>query len=140
MEIFLHREDQRFVLRNALDLVSPLASNLDGCLDGFGTCVHGQDHVKAKQFRRILSKAGEDVIVECTAAECQARCLLSQGLDEFRVAVTLVDGAVCREEVEIMFALRIPDAAATRSGKHWTWSAQDTSPGAYEYIPIGRGW
>ena len=30
----------------------------------------------------------------------------------------MVDGAVCREEVEIMFALRIPDAAATRSGKH----------------------
>jgi hypothetical protein len=43
--------------------------------------------------------------------------LLSEGLDELGVAVALVDGTVGGEEVEVVLALRIPNAATTCSCK-----------------------
>ena len=39
--------------------------------------------------------------------------MLSESLDKLGVAVTLVDGTVRGEEVEIVLALRVPDAAST---------------------------
>jgi hypothetical protein len=140
MEVLLHGEDQGLILWNTLNLVSPFARNLDGCFDGLGTCVHGKDHVKAKQLGRILGEAGEDIIVEGTTAECQARRLLGQGLDELGVAVALVDSAVCRKEVKIVLAFGIPDAAATRSRKDWAMSALQIQAGLQTCIPMGRGW
>jgi hypothetical protein len=94
MEVLLHREDQRLVLRDALDLVTPLARNLDCRLDRFRACVHGQDHVEAEQLGGIFGEAREDIVVESSTAQGQPRRLLSQRLDELGVAVALVDGAV----------------------------------------------
>ena len=140
MEVFLHREDEGLVLRNALDLVSPLARNLDCRLDGLGARVHGQDHVEAKQLGRILGEAGEDIVVEGPAAERQTRSLLRQRLDELGVAVALVDGAVCREEVEIVLALGVPHAAAACPRKNCSWSALAVQRACRAYLPMGSGW
>lgn len=113
MEVLLYGEDQSLVLRNALDLVTPLARNLDCCLDCLRSSVHWEDHVKAKELGRVLSEAWEHIVVECPTAEGQSRCLLGQCLDELGVAVALVHGAVCGEEVEVVLALGVPDTAST---------------------------
>lgn len=110
VKVLRDREDQCLILRYAFDLISPFARNLDCCLHCLGACVHRQDHVEAKQLGRVLGEAWEDIVVERSAAEGQARCLLSQCLDELGVAVALVYGRVGGEEVEVVFSFRIPDA------------------------------
>lgn len=75
----------------------------------------GRDHVEAEQLGGILCKAREHIVVESATAQSQPRGLLSEGLDKLGVAVTLVDGAVGGEEVEVVLALGVPDAATTCS-------------------------
>ncbi len=117
MEVFGDTEHHGLVLRDALDLVAPLARNLDGRLDRFRARVHRQDHLEPEQFRHELCESGEHIVVEGAAAERQPRGLLGQDLDQLGMAVALVDCAVRRQEVEIRLALRIPDRAATGSGE-----------------------
>ena len=112
MEILFYRKYQGLVLRNTLDLVSPLARNLHCGLNSLSTSVHGQDHVESEQLGGVLSEPREHIVVERTTAEGQSRSLLSQSLDELRVAVALVDGAVCGKEVKVVLLLGVPDAAA----------------------------
>jgi hypothetical protein len=120
VEVLGSSKHQGLARRHLLDLVSPLAGNLDGGLDGFGARVHGQDHVIAEEGRDLLGPDGEDVVVEGARAQRQPAGLLGQGLDQLRVAVALVDGAVGREEVEVVLALRIPHVHALGTGEdHW---------------------
>lgn len=119
MEVFCDGEDQCLILRDAFDFVAPLACDLDGRLDSFSTSVHWEDHIEAKQFGGILCKSREDIVIECSAAEGQARGLLSQGLDELGMAVALVDGAVGGEKVKVVLALWVPHAASTCAGEDY---------------------
>lgn len=117
MEVLRNTKDPGFVLGNALDLVGPLASKLDGRLDSLGTSTHGQTHVVAKDVANLLGPLGEDIVVESARAQGEAASLLGESLDELGVAVTLVDGTVGREEVEVLAALRVPDIDTLGAGK-----------------------
>lgn len=117
MEVVRDGKDEGLVLLNALDLVSPLAGNLDGGLGGLGASVHGQNHVVAKDIADLFSPLGEDVIVESAGAESENGGLLGQGLDELGVAVTLVDGAVGGEKVHVLVALWVPNIDALGLGE-----------------------
>ena len=119
VEVLLDREDQSLVLRDSFNLVSPLARNLDCGLNSLSTSVHGQDHVKAKQLRGVLSEAWEHIVVERATAESQSRSLLCKSLDKLGVAVALVHSAVRREEVKIVLLLRIPHAAPACAREDW---------------------
>jgi len=112
VEVLLHAEHQRLVLGNALGLVSPLARNLDGRLHGFCAGVHGQHHVEAGHARDLLGELGEDIVVECSAAEGQAAGLVDKSLDELRVTMALVHSRVCRKEVKVVLSLGVPHTAA----------------------------
>lgn len=114
VEVLLHTEHKRLVLGNALGLVSPLARNLDSRLYRFCASVHGQNHVEAGHARDLLGELGEDIVVECSAAECQAAGLVDKGLDELRVAVALVHSGVCRKEVKVVLSLGVPYTATLR--------------------------
>lgn len=95
MEILCDGKNQRLVLRNAFDLVSPLAGNLDCRLYSLSTGVHWQDHVESEQFCGVFSEAWEDIVVECSTAEGQSRRLLGQRLYKLGMAVALVHSGVC---------------------------------------------
>ena len=108
MEIVVCAKDQRLALGHLLDLISPLAGDLDGRLDRLGARVHGEDHVEAEGVADLLGPDGEDVIVEGARTEGDAASLLGKGLDQLWVTVALVDGTVGREEIEVVLALGIP--------------------------------
>lgn len=116
MEVLRSSKDESLIGRDTLDLVSPLAGELDGRLDSLSTSVHGQNHVVAKHLVDLLSPLGEDIVVEGAGAEGQTAGLLGEGLDELGVAVALVDGAVGGQEVEVLATLGIPhvDALSAR--------------------------
>lgn len=122
VEVVFRTQNDGLVLWDSLDLVTPLASDLDARLDGLGTCVHGQYHVKAKVAGDELSEAGEHVIVESARTQCDSRCLLNKSRDQFGVAVALVHSGVGREEVEIMTSFGVPDRSTLSTGKdHGQW-------------------
>jgi hypothetical protein len=104
MEVFLDTKHQRLIVWNALDFVTPLPRNLNCCFHRFSTCVHWEHHVKSKHLRDELGEFGEDIVVESSTAQGQSGRLLNQCLDQLRVAVALVYGAVCGEKVEIVIA------------------------------------
>lgn len=112
MEIVLSAQNDSLVLRNTLDLVPPLPSDLDARLDGFGAGVHGQDHVIAKELGDELGESGKHVIVEGTGAESQAGGLVAKSGHQLGVAMALVDGGVGGQKVEIVLAFRIPDGGS----------------------------
>jgi hypothetical protein len=102
MEVAVHAKDVGLILWYAFDLVSPLASDFDGRFYGFCSRVHGQHHIIAEHFRDLLSKLREYIIVESPAAQGQDLGLFGQSLYEFRVAMALIYGAVCGQEVQVM--------------------------------------
>ena len=57
VEVALHGDDGGLAGRDALDLVAPLAADLDRGLDGLGAGVHRQDHVLAGQPAQRLGEA-----------------------------------------------------------------------------------
>lgn len=64
MEVVFGTQDYRLILWNALDLVTPLARNLDARLDCLSASIHGQDHVVAKELGDEFGEPGEYIIVE----------------------------------------------------------------------------
>lgn len=117
VEVILSTQDDSLVLGNALDLVTPLAGDLDASLDRLGTSVHGHNHVEAEVAGDELGKAREDIIVESAGAQSEAGSLVNQSLDQLGVAVALVDGGVGGEEVQILLSLGIPHGGTLSARK-----------------------
>jgi hypothetical protein len=90
VEVVLRTQDDRLVLRDLFDLVTPLSGDLDSSLDRLRTGVHGEDHVEPEELGDNLGELGEDIIIKSARAEGQARGLLNERSDEFGVAVALV--------------------------------------------------
>lgn len=110
-------KDERLALGHTLDLVRPLARNLDGCLDRFGSGIHGQNHVVAENMANLLRPFGKDIIVKSARRQRQTLGLLAQGLHQLGVTVTLVNGRVGRQTVNVLSTLGIPDSGALCSRK-----------------------
>lgn len=117
MEVILCTQDNGFIFRNALDLVSPFAGDFDTRLNSLGAGVHGHHHVKAKVAGNELGKARENIIVECTGAQSYSRSLVYQCSNQFGVAVTLVHSGVGGEEVKVVTTFGVPDRSTLSPGK-----------------------
>jgi len=105
-------DDLGLVLPDALYLLTPLAGGLDGGLYGLGTRVHGQYAVISRQLADLLAEQGQLVVAEGAAGEGDLGGLATQRLEDARVTVTLVHGAVGREKIHVAFAFDVfdPDA------------------------------
>lgn len=117
MEVVLRTQHNGLVLGNTLDLVSPLASDLDAGLDGFGAGVHGQHQVKAKEFSDEFGESGKNIIVESAGAQRQARGLLNQGFDQLGVTMALVHGRVGSQKIKIVTTFWIPNRGSLSASK-----------------------
>lgn len=117
VEVVSDTEDKSLVLLNSLHFISPLPGNLDSGLGSFNASVHWQDHFVAKDLANLLSPLGEHIVVEGSRGQGQAAGLLSQSLDQFRVAMALVHGTVGRKKIKVLATLGVPDIYAPGLGE-----------------------
>lgn len=119
VEVLAADDDPGLIVRNALHLVAPLAAEFDGGFYGFRAGVHGQYFVEFEVVGQVLFVFPELVVVESAAGEGELAALLHHHVDDARVAVALVYGRVGTQEVEILFALHVPDVAAFALAEHY---------------------
>ena len=112
MEVALGHDDERLVLGYALDLVAPAAGQLEGGFDGLGAGVHRQELVVAEVLGGHLLIGSQAVIVERAGSQAQLVGLLAEGLHDLGVAMSLVDGGIGRQKVEVAFPVDVPDEYA----------------------------
>ena len=117
MEVAFAANDFHLVIRNTLLDDTPTAGKFQTCLIGFGARVHRQHLVIAKVFGHIFLPHAECVVIEGAAAEGEALSLVCHSLDDFRVAVALVDSGIGRQEVEILLAFHVPHLGALTFGE-----------------------
>ena len=112
MEVVGADDDLGLALGNALDLVAPLARGLDGGLDRLGAGVHGQRHVEAGQLVQFLVEQRQLVVAKGARGQRDLVRLLDHGLQNLGMAVSLVDGRVGGQAIEIAIAFDVvhPDA------------------------------
>lgn len=89
MKIPLHTQHPRPPLPNPLLLIPPLPRQLQRCLDGLRTCVHGQDHLVPEELGDGLCEGAEEGVVECAGGESKFLGLGYEGGDYCGVAVAL---------------------------------------------------
>lgn len=94
VEVLLDTEDQGLALLDALALVCPLSRNLNRGLDGLSSGVHWENHVVAEDLLDLLGPFWEDIVMECAGGEGEAGGLVAECLDQFWMAVALVDSRI----------------------------------------------
>jgi hypothetical protein len=93
-KVLVGKKDSCFILGNAFDIVSPSSSQLDGGFASLDTCIHWKDSVHTKILRDIFAVFTEDVVVKGSRRQGQFLCLLTERIDDLRVAVALVDRTI----------------------------------------------
>src|SRR5208337_1669397 len=112
VEIVGARNDLGLIVRNALDLVPPLAGGLDRGLHSFRSGVHGQRHIEAGKLMQLLEEQRQLVVTESARSERDFVRLLHQGVQDLGMAVALVHGGIRCEAIQILFAFHVIDPAA----------------------------
>ena len=118
VEVALAADNLNLVVLDAFFHSAPAASQLQGRLYALGTRVHRQHTVVAEEVVHELLILTEGFAVEGTAGEAELVGLVFQCLDDAGVTVTLVDGRITGEEVEILLSLYVPHIDALALGEH----------------------
>ena len=94
--------------RDTFDIVRPAPGELACCFATLYPSVHREDFVVTEQSRNLLLKFSQNVVVKGPGGQRQRLRLPSKSFDDARVAVTLVDGRIRREEVKVFLPLHVP--------------------------------
>ncbi len=119
VEVAFAADNHNLVVLDAFLDDAPAAGQLQGCLVGLGTAVHRQHLLIAEIFGHVFFPLAKAVVIESAAREGQLVGLVAEGLDDFRVAMALVDSRIGRKEVEILFAFAVPHKSAFAFGQHY---------------------
>ena len=111
------RRSCAWLVRHALDLVAPLAGDLDRGLDRLGAGVHRQHHVLAGTARPARRQNGAElVVVERPAGQRDPVELRAGGGDQRRVPVAEVQRRVAGEAVQVAPAVDVGHPGALGVG------------------------
>jgi len=94
MEVSLTCEDEGFAWWHFLTHICPLAGNLEGCLNGFRSGVHWEDHVVSKHGSDLPCKGAKFGVKKGPRGEGKPSGLLYQRGENLWVAMTLVDCSI----------------------------------------------
>ena len=107
MEVAVADDDLSLAIGHALDLVAPLARNLDRGLNRLRARVHGEGHVVAQQVAQLLAERPQLVVAERARGKRGLFGLFHHGVDNARVAVALADRGVGAQAIHVALALDV---------------------------------
>ena len=100
-------DDFGFAVGNAFELVAPLAGRLHGGLHRLRARVHGQRHLETGQVVEFLIEQRQLIVAKGARCQRDLARLVDHGLQDFGMAVPLVDGGVRRQAIEIAIAFHV---------------------------------
>ena len=106
-EVVASKDNAGLVLWDALDIISPPTGKLDGGFAALHSSIHGEDAVVAKVGGNKLGILTKGIIVEGTGGKRKLLGLLDQCADDFGMAMSLIDGAVGRQEIKVLLPIDI---------------------------------
>ena len=102
------------------DTIIRSAYQLDGRLSRLYSCVHRKDLVISEQRSDEGAVGAHLVAVEGSGGQSKRLRLLLKGLDDPGMAMALINCAVGRKEVQVLFALNVPHVHALGPvDHHW---------------------
>ncbi len=96
---------------NALDPVTPTAGRLDRGFHRLGARVHGKHAVHPGEAAELFGEGAEAVAMVAARGDGEAACLLVQDLQDAGFVVAEAHRAVGAQEIEVFFALEVPNPA-----------------------------
>ena len=118
MEVAGAYDDLGLVLGNSFYLVAPFARGFERCFDSFCAGVHGENHVVTGEFAEFLAEQGILIVAKGARAQGDFGGLFLEGTENLWVAVTLVDGGVGGQAIEIAAAFDVIDPHAFSPLEH----------------------
>ncbi len=118
MKIVRENNDLGLSLGHALDLIAPLARDLDGGLHRLRAGVHGQDFGRLSQRAQLLAERSKLIVTEGARCERQPGRLRHHRIPDLGMTMALVDGGVAGEAIEIAVTLDIPHIHAFAAAQH----------------------
>ena len=107
VEVVLKDDDLRLIPGDSLHVVSPAADRLDGRFHRLRPGVHRQDHLFSRQFRHLLVKFPQLIVVEGAGGEGDPVRLLLEGGDDPGVTMAVVEGRIGAQHVHVPIAVGI---------------------------------
>ena len=107
-------DDLGLAIRNAFDLVAPLARGLHRGLDRLGARVHGQRHLVAGQLMQLLVEQRQLIVAKGARSQRDLVRLVEHGFHDFGMAVSLVDRRIRRQAIQIAPAFHVVHPHALR--------------------------
>eukprot|EP00906_Rhabdomonas_costata_P033313 RCo046943 len=118
VKVVLRHHNAGLIFWHFLDIVPPSTSKLESGLTRFRSGVHRENLVVAQQLGDVLFELPQNVVVESTTGQGANVCLLLQSINNFGVAMTLVNSRVGTQKVVVLVALAVPNLAALGLGDH----------------------
>ncbi len=89
--------------------VTPFSGELQSGFNGFCSRIHGQHLVVTEVTVDKLFVRAQAVVVKCARSKAQCFRLFGQCPHDLRVTMSLIHGRIGGKEVEVFFAINIPD-------------------------------
>lgn len=109
VEVILEDDDFGLSIGDALAGVSPLSGEFYGGFNGFGTGVHGADLVESAELGDAFKEESDFGVVESAGDNGDVIELFFEGVDDAGVEVSVGDGGVGADAVNVLVAGLIPD-------------------------------
>jgi hypothetical protein len=118
MVVVADGHDKRLVRLDALHIIPPFPSNLDSQVHSLRPGVHRKREVQTKHRTNLLTKQWVPLIMESARGDGQLLTLVHHDFEDARVAVALVDNGEGAEEVDVFFAIDVPESGTLATGEN----------------------
>ena len=118
VEILATNHDLRTLRSDPFPTVSPTAAKLQSRLYRLGPRIHRQELIISEKLTGKFHVLTQYIRMKSTGYERKLLRLLHQGLHDLRMAMSLAQGRIARQEIKITFSFQVPHEHAFASSEN----------------------
>lgn len=103
-EISFSKQDSSWIMRDMFSLITPSTSKFDGTFTSLNTSIHQKRLVVTKNIVKLLFNQTKFAIVDGSRGQSYFLSLFNKSLEDFGMAVALIDSRICWKEIIISFS------------------------------------